>query len=94
MKSSNIWFSLVYKLDKIILEKSSQIYRKIVLYLSTRAPGCLVHMFLLPLPTTYGQHSLVRGGNMLGLERLKVWRRKTGLKSLELGIEKASIGVC
>ncbi|KAK6219336.1 hypothetical protein LQW54_002324 [Pestalotiopsis sp. IQ-011] len=67
----NIWFSLVYTLDKRILEKSSQIYRKIVFYLGNRAPGCVVHMFLLPLPTAYGQHSLARGGNMLGLERLK-----------------------
>ncbi|KAH8662486.1 hypothetical protein BX600DRAFT_513317 [Xylariales sp. PMI_506] len=65
----DIWFTLTYRLDKRILNKTTEVYEQLVNEISARSPGCVVEMVLQPLPTTFGQHSLASGGNMLGLER-------------------------
>ncbi|KAK9770040.1 hypothetical protein SCAR479_13299 [Seiridium cardinale] len=67
----DIWFTLTYKLDKRIIEKTTEVYERLVKDINERSPGCVIQMVLQPLPTTFGQHSAARGGNMLGLERFK-----------------------
>ncbi|KAI1845182.1 hypothetical protein JX266_008729 [Neoarthrinium moseri] len=66
----DIWFSLTYKLDKRIIEKTTEIYDKLVADISEYSPGCVIQMVLQPLPTSFGQHSAACGGNMFGLERI------------------------
>ncbi|KAM0814091.1 hypothetical protein AB5N19_14093 [Seiridium cardinale] len=70
----DIWFTLTYKLDKRIIEKTTEVYERI------------------PLPTTFGQHSAARGGNMLGLERFKEDSGSTpGFYEMAFPITKAAI---
>ncbi|ETS73329.1 hypothetical protein PFICI_14934 [Pestalotiopsis fici W106-1] len=66
----DIWLTLTYKLDKRILEKTSEIYQKLVADISDRSPGCVIQMALQPFPTTFVRHSAARGGNMMGLEQV------------------------
>ncbi|KAH9906181.1 hypothetical protein F4778DRAFT_769352 [Xylariomycetidae sp. FL2044] len=67
----DIWSTLTYKLDKRIIEKTTQVYEKLVKDISDRSAGPVIQMVLQPLPTTFAQHSADRGGNMMGLERIK-----------------------
>ncbi|KAH8669010.1 hypothetical protein BX600DRAFT_266336 [Xylariales sp. PMI_506] len=67
----DIWFCLTYKLDKPIIEKNMEIYERLVKDISKLAPGCVVQMVLQPFPTSFAKHSLERGGNMMGLERIQ-----------------------
>ncbi|KAK9424444.1 hypothetical protein SUNI508_13591 [Seiridium unicorne] len=67
----DIWSTLTYKLDKRIIEKTTEAYERLVKGINERLPECLIQMVLQPLPTKFGQHSAARGDNMLGLKRFK-----------------------
>ncbi|KAI1258933.1 hypothetical protein F5Y18DRAFT_411892 [Xylariaceae sp. FL1019] len=68
---TDIWFSLTYKLDKRIIEKTTEVYNKLVSDISERSAGPVIQMVLQPLPTKFAQHSAARGGNMMGMDLIK-----------------------
>ncbi|KAF7540345.1 hypothetical protein G7054_g1500 [Neopestalotiopsis clavispora] len=67
----DIWLTLTFKLDKRILEKTTEIYRKLVEDINNRLPGSVIQMALQPFPTMFVQNSTARGGNMMGLEQVR-----------------------
>lgn len=53
------------------MTKSVETYEHLAQEISNQSPGCVFQMVLQPFPTSFGKHSVKRGGNMLGLERIK-----------------------
>ncbi|KAH7390741.1 hypothetical protein DE146DRAFT_766790 [Phaeosphaeria sp. MPI-PUGE-AT-0046c] len=67
------WFSLTFKNDVRIIKYASQLHDKLAGQLTALIPSlnfttsCLFQ----PMPTLFAQHSLQRGGNVLGLDKVK-----------------------
>ncbi|KAL2820989.1 hypothetical protein BDW59DRAFT_174312 [Aspergillus cavernicola] len=67
------WFSLTFKADLRIILKAASVFETAVSNLKSQIPeeNFYFSMVLQPLPTSFGAHSTARGGNMLGLDRIK-----------------------
>jgi hypothetical protein len=68
-----VWFSLTFKNDIEIIKKAAAMHDELVHDLRILLPAgtfttqCLFQ----PMPTLFAKHSLARGGNMLGLDRVE-----------------------
>ncbi|KAL2857738.1 hypothetical protein BJY01DRAFT_242160 [Aspergillus pseudoustus] len=67
------WFSLTFKSDPRIILKAASVFEALISTLKSQIPdeNFYFSMVLQPLPTSFGPHSAARGGNMLGLDRIK-----------------------
>lgn len=90
----DIWLTLTFKLDKRILERTTEIYRKLVDDINNRLPGSVIQMALQPFPTTFVQNSSARGGNMMGLEQVTSDSVRPSQHSLVHDTHNCKIGPC
>lgn len=69
---SDLFFTLTFDNNIDVYQKSIDILNNQVAYAKSKAKGTfnIVHLFQ-PIPTIFSQHSLERGGNVLGLDRTK-----------------------
>ncbi|KAL4888261.1 hypothetical protein BDV59DRAFT_211229 [Aspergillus ambiguus] len=67
------WFTLTFKSDLRIILKAAEIFEATVEKVKKQIPdhNFYFSMVLQPLPLSFGQHSIARGGNMLGLDHIK-----------------------
>ncbi|KAI8963633.1 FAD-binding domain-containing protein [Daldinia sp. FL1419] len=67
------WFTLTFKLDARIIKKAGDVFESLAEELKTLIPDSkfYISMVLQPLPTSFARHSVARGGNMFGIERLQ-----------------------
>jgi hypothetical protein len=68
--SRQVWFSLTFKNDVKIIEKAITMHDELVADRTLLWPFQIWCAFQ-PLPTLFTQHSAERGGNLLGLDRVK-----------------------
>ncbi|KAF4617071.1 hypothetical protein G7Y89_g15078 [Cudoniella acicularis] len=68
-----VWFSLTFKNDIRVIKKAGEMHDELVDELKGLIPAgnfttqCLFQ----PIPTLFAEHSVQRGGNMLGLDKVK-----------------------
>ncbi|GAP90255.2 putative 6-Hydroxy-D-Nicotine Oxidase [Rosellinia necatrix] len=64
------WFTLTFKNDERIMAKASELHDRLVASLQGFVPegDFMSQCIFQPLPTTFAQHSVMQGGNVLGLE--------------------------
>ncbi|KAF3034789.1 hypothetical protein E8E12_003421 [Didymella heteroderae] len=68
-----VWFSLTFKNDARVIKKATELHDdlvnelKIVLPIGNFSTQCLFQ----PMPTLFAEHSVRRGGNILGLDQVK-----------------------
>ncbi|KAF3057407.1 Bifunctional solanapyrone synthase [Daldinia childiae] len=67
------WFTLTFKLDARIIKKAAEVFESLASELKRQIPdgNFYISMVLQPLPTSFSRHSVARGGNMFGIERLQ-----------------------
>ncbi|KAL4931415.1 FAD-binding oxidoreductase [Aspergillus undulatus] len=67
------WFTLTFKADARIILKASEVFEALIETVKTQIPdhNFSSQMVLQPLAASFAQHSVARGGNMLGTERIK-----------------------
>lgn len=70
---SNIWWSLTFKNDERLIRKNVDLHHQLVKEMKKESSDdeFETQCFFQPLPTIIAQHGAERGGNILGLERLK-----------------------
>ncbi|KAF2231357.1 FAD-binding domain-containing protein [Viridothelium virens] len=68
-----VWFSLTFKNDIKIIKKASEMHDELVDELKSLVPvdNFTTQCLFQPIPTLFAQHSVQRGGNMLGLDDVK-----------------------
>jgi len=69
-----VWFSLTFKNDVRVIKKASEMHDSLVDELKRLMPtnDFTTQCLFQPIPTIFTEHSIQRGGNMLGLERVDV----------------------
>ncbi|KAJ8127709.1 hypothetical protein O1611_g5924 [Lasiodiplodia mahajangana] len=83
------WFTLTFKNDARIMAKASELHEALVASLLSFVPGgdFMSQCNFQPLPTIVAQHSLLAGGNIMGLEDNKsdgiIWHTVTIMKTPE-----------
>ncbi|KAI9371227.1 hypothetical protein BJX61DRAFT_543876 [Aspergillus egyptiacus] len=67
------WFTLTFKSDLRIILKAAEVFEATVEKVKEQIPdhNFYFSMVLQPLPRSFGQHSIARGGNMMGLDHIK-----------------------
>ncbi|KAL3439766.1 hypothetical protein BJX65DRAFT_300898 [Aspergillus insuetus] len=88
------WFSLTFKSDLRIILKAASVFEALIFTLKMQIPdeNFYFSMVLQPLPASFGKHSAVRGGNMLGLDRitddcvLLIWAIEVEKPELNIGV--------
>ncbi|KAL4914325.1 hypothetical protein BDW62DRAFT_220218 [Aspergillus aurantiobrunneus] len=67
------WFTLTFKNDLRIILKAAEVFETLVETLKEQIPdhNFYFSMVLQPLPASFGAQSAARGGNMMGLDRIK-----------------------
>ncbi|KAI2618490.1 FAD-binding domain-containing protein [Hypoxylon sp. NC1633] len=67
------WLTLTFKLDSRVIHKATTVLEVLIAELKKSIPDSnfSISMVFLPLLASWTQHSVARGGNMLGLESLK-----------------------
>ncbi|KAI1657731.1 FAD-binding domain-containing protein [Daldinia decipiens] len=67
------WFTLTFKLDARIIKKAAEVFESLAEELKRQIPdgNFYISMVLQPLPRSFARHSVARGGNMFGIERLQ-----------------------
>ncbi|KAJ4357068.1 hypothetical protein N0V95_002806 [Ascochyta clinopodiicola] len=68
-----VWFSLTFKNEVSIIRMASKMHDDLVDDLKTLMPASnfTTQCLFQPMPTLFAEHSIRRGGNVLGLDRLK-----------------------
>ncbi|KAI0012284.1 FAD-binding domain-containing protein [Xylariaceae sp. FL0662B] len=68
----DFWLTLTFKLDSRVVQKAADAFEDLVETLRKSIPDSNfdLTMILQPLLASWTQHSIARGGNMLGLERI------------------------
>ncbi|KAL4997409.1 hypothetical protein BDV10DRAFT_169589 [Aspergillus recurvatus] len=67
------WYTATFKADARIILKSASVFETLISTFKTQVPNSnfYTQMVLQPLPVSFGAHSTARGGNMMGLDRIK-----------------------
>ncbi|KAL4950163.1 hypothetical protein BDW69DRAFT_187613 [Aspergillus filifer] len=67
------WFTLTFKADLRIVLRAGQVFEALIETVKTQIPDhdFSSQMVLQPLAASFAEHSIARGGNVLGLERIK-----------------------
>ncbi|KAI0106766.1 FAD-binding domain-containing protein [Daldinia grandis] len=67
------WFTLTFKLDARIVKKAAEVFENLAEDLKRQIHdgNFYISMVLQPLPRSFARHSVARGGNMFGIERLQ-----------------------
>lgn len=70
---SNIWFTLTFKNDERVIGKAVNLHRKLVVDMKRDSSDgdFETQCYFQPLPSIVGQRSVERGGNILGVDKLK-----------------------
>ncbi|CBF84557.1 hypothetical protein AN8964.2 [Aspergillus nidulans FGSC A4] len=68
------WYTTTFKADPQIILKSASVFESLVSALKNQVPysNFYTQIVLQPLPVSFGAHSTARGGNMMGLDQMKV----------------------
>jgi len=68
-----VWFSLTFKNDIRVIKKAGEMHDKLVDELKGLIPtgNFTTQCLFQPIPTLFAEHSVQRGGNMLGLDKVK-----------------------
>ncbi|KAH7072584.1 hypothetical protein FB567DRAFT_206280 [Paraphoma chrysanthemicola] len=67
-----IWFSLTFRNDVEVIKKAADMHDELVDELKVLMPGDFTTQCLFqPMPTVFAQRSVERGGNVLGLDKVK-----------------------
>lgn len=71
--NSQVWFSLTFKNNAAVIKRATELHDDLVTELKTLLSNgnfstqCLFQ----PIPTLFAEHSVRRGGNVLGLDQVK-----------------------
>lgn len=67
------WLTLTFNLDAAIMKKAADVFEVLVEDLKILIPDgkFYISMVLQPLPRSFAKHSMARGGNLLGIEKLQ-----------------------
>ncbi|KAI1371493.1 FAD-binding domain-containing protein [Hypoxylon crocopeplum] len=67
----NVWYAITFKNDVRIYTKALELHRKFVEDWKAQSPDgdFICHAILQAIPTIFSEHSVEKGGNMLGLDR-------------------------
>ncbi|KAI1486127.1 hypothetical protein F5X96DRAFT_682271 [Biscogniauxia mediterranea] len=68
----NVWFSITFKNDERFIKKAVSMHEEFVESWKPLSPDgdFICHAIVQSIPTIFAQHSVKKGGNVLGLERL------------------------
>ncbi|KAI1634838.1 hypothetical protein F4809DRAFT_616394 [Biscogniauxia mediterranea] len=93
----NMWFTLSFKNDKRVMKKAVDIHSELVEEFKSIIPdGDFFTLFIFqPIPPLYAKHSVRKGGNVMGLDRIEdniiMWLGALGVRTPEaeaIGREK------
>ncbi|KAI0596334.1 hypothetical protein F4775DRAFT_564948 [Biscogniauxia sp. FL1348] len=86
----NMWFALSFKNDKRVMKKAVDIHSELVEVFKSLTPdGDFFTLFIFqPIPPLYAQHSVRKGGNVMGLDRVEdniiMWLGALGVRTPEV----------
>lgn len=71
--SSNIWFTLTFKNDERVIRKAVEMHRGLVEYMKQNSPDghFETQCYFQPFPSVIGTRGPAKGGNILGIDKLK-----------------------
>ncbi|KAI9710275.1 MAG: hypothetical protein M1820_002769 [Bogoriella megaspora] len=72
-RQQQVWFSLTFKNDVRVIKKAGELHDQLVDELKDLIPdgNFTTQCLFQPIPTLFAEHSVKRGGNMLGLDKVK-----------------------
>lgn len=70
---SNIWFTLTFKNDERVIRKAVELHRQLVQEMKRDSSDgdFETQCYFQPLPSIVGQRGVEKGGNILGIDRIK-----------------------
>lgn len=94
LKIRNVWFAITFKNDRAFYKKALKLHEQFVNDWKTQSPDgdFICHAIFQAIPTIFSEHSVAKGGNVLGLDREKENAVMFQVQLMVNGIEQERVG--